>query len=685
MKRWLLAVAALFGCAWTCAQADYVLIVYDLGVPKNKGDQTPGMQGFQGGAANNMQDMMRRMQGGMGRMGGPGGEGPGAGGAPGRPGNLDQMRRAMQGQGGGPQPGAAPGGFQGGQPGGGRFGAGPGGRFGQGMNPLGGQGGMGAFGNLFGNQNLQEPDDEDTTLKVSAVVEVKKWDKDLIILPKTRLQRADQYRKFTHQWGHTALYDTGDISFHVYNIPPRDLAYKKKREVLLGKDGSDKNANNYLDLAKWALTNGKVDEFPNIMDELSKIEEDNPVVAAFKKVKAEIDRKITKDDTRALAWQSKLSNYKLKVDAQNYPHYVLLYSPPSSGSVDSQDVLSRMKRLEENYRAFFYWFALKGKVLPVPDFRLVTVLVDSMNEYQDLRKAFDSVPTADDGFYDRREDLVFLSATPQDEGYDALDKSTKDLWSQGWTRQDLLEGKTKSPPNSDSVTIVRNQVKTLLLRALENESELAAVSHEGTMQLASVTGLIPRTVSAPDWVQFGTASFFETPKGAWWQGTGAPSHLYLKKFQDWDVKKKLDTPPETALKKVITDEYFREARKSNQDAAWTKARTMTWALTFFLFETHLDELMAYYQELGKLPRDMEFDDEILMGCFARAFKIADSANPNQPKQDALHRLGMDWYKYLADTKLENMQAQKEAEDARMNTKKGAGKKNTKAKEKDSEK
>jgi len=669
MKRWLLAVAALFGCAWTGAQADYVLIVYDLGVPKNKGEQTPGAAGFPGGAGNNMQDMMRRMQG-MGRMGGAGGEGPVGGGAPGRP-NPDMMRR-MQGGFPGGQPGAMPGGgFQGGQPGGGRFGGAPGGgKFGQGgLNPFGGQGGLNPFG-MFGNQNLQEPDDEDTTLKVSAVVEVKQWLRPLVIR-KSLAQRPDEFRKFRHNWGATALYDTGDISFSVSNIPPRDLAYKKKRE------GMDKNANNYLDLAKWVLTNGKIDEFPKIMDELSKIEADNPVVAAFKKVKAEMDRKITKDDAAAYYWQNKLGNYKLKVDAE-YPHYVLLYNSSSSSSAESPEVMSRMKRLEENYHAFYYWFALKGKVLPVPDYRLVAVLVDKVDEYQDYRKAFDSIPTADDGFYARRENLAFFSATPQDEGYDALNKSTSDLWSQGWTRQDLLDGKTKSPPNADSVTIVRNQVKTLLLKALENESELSAVSHEGTMQLASVTGLIPRTVSAPEWLQFGTASFFETPKGAWWQGTGAPSHLYLKKFKDWDVKKKLDTPPETALKKVITDEYFRDARKSNQDAAWTKARTMTWALTFFLFETHLDELMAYYQELGSLPRDMEFDDEILMGCFARAFKIADSANPNQPKQDALHRLGMDWYKYLADTQLENIQGLKEADEAR--TKKAAGKRNTKAKE-----
>src|SRR5262249_44605417 len=151
-----------------------------------------------------------------------------------------------------------------------------------------------------------------------------------------------------------------------------------------------------------------------------------------------------------------------------------------------------------------------------------------------------------------------------------------------------------------------------------------AVSHDGTMQLLSVTHTIPRAVSAPEWVQFGVASFFETPKGAWWQGTGAPSQLYLKKYQKWEKENKLDKPPETALKKVITDEYFREARRVNQEAAWTKARTMTWALSYYLAETHLDELMAYFQELDKLPRDMEFDDEILLGCFARAFKIADA-------------------------------------------------------------
>ena len=488
---------------------------------------------------------------------------------------------------------------------------------------------------------------------------------------------------FKHKWGRTGLYDAGDIQYKIFTgIPPRDVAYKARRELLL----KDKTPENYRELAKWVLANGKIDEFPGIMADLGKADPDDPAFVAFKKVKADMDRKITKDNPAAYYWQNKLGNYSVKVDADKYPHYVLLY--PTNVKSDAPEVENRLKRLEENYRAFFYWFALKGKIRPVPDQRLVAILVDKSEEYQDYHKGFDNVPTADDGFFARRENLVFFSATPQDEGYEALDKSMKDLWMNKWNRSELLSGSTSrgTDPQADGVTIVRNQVKTLLLQALESESELAAVSHDGTLQLASVTGSIPLNVSVPEWVQFGVGSFFETPKQAWWQGTGAPSQLYLKKFKDWQKKKTLDTPPETALKKVVTDEYFREAHKANQDAAWTKARTMTWALTYYLAEVRLDELMAYFKELGNLPRDMEFDEEILMGCFVRAFKLGDQNNPNQPRPDALKRLAADWYSYLGNAQLENDQAMDEAKEARDSKKNKAGnKKNPPPKEKEKNK
>jgi hypothetical protein len=666
MKRWLMAVAVLLGSAWTSAQADYVLIVYDLGVPKSKANQTavgPGMgMMMQGGPGSGMRDMMM------------------------------QRMRGMQGQ--GPQGrfgGGEDGGGRGMQPGPGGMGGMPG-RFGGGMNP---------FQGFFGNPTLEEDDEDDSgTLKVSAVIEVKKWLQDQQIIRRSGTGagiggglgapggnpglnpglggrpgfgggmnrggfggglaglNVDRFRKFEHKWGKTCLYNAGDIQYRQFSLPPRETAYKTRRELLL----KDKTPENYRELAKWVLTNGMIEKFPDIMDDLAKLDPDDPAVVAFKKVKVEIDRKISKEDAEAYKWQSKLTNYSVKVDADKYPHYVLLY--PSNVKSEAPEVENRLKRLEENYRAFFYWFALKGKTLPVPDRRLVAILVDKPEEYQELHKGFDNVMTADDGFFDRRENLVFFCATPQDEGYDALEKSMKDLWGTKWKRSELLRGDTRNvPADADAVTIVKNQVKTLLLQAVESESELEAVSHDGTLQLASATDLIPRAVSAPQWVQFGIGSFFETPRQAWWQGTGAPSQLYLKKFKAWQKKKTLDTPAETALKKVVTDEYFRDARKINQDAAWTKARTMTWALMYYLGEVHLDELMAYFKQLGELPRDMEFDDEILMGCFVRAFKLADQNNPNQPRADALKRLAADWYSFMDNTQLENEQALREAEDA----------------------
>ena len=95
--------------------------------------------------------------------------------------------------------------------------------------------------------------------------------------------------------------------------------------------------------------------------------------------------------------------------------------------------------------------------------------------------------------------------------------------------------------------------------------------------------------------------------------------------------------------------------------------------------------MDYFKQLGNLPRDMEFDDEILMGCFVRAFKLGDQNNPNQPRPDALKRLGADWYSYLDNVKLENDTAMDEAQEA-LNSKKekAQSKRKPPAKEKNKE-
>jgi hypothetical protein len=683
MKRWLFAVGTLLLGAVTSAQADYVLIVYDLGVPKNQGNQQPGMAGMPG---------MMGMPGMKGRQGpdgmGPGGMGPG--GQEGPAGMQEMMRRMGQGmrpggQGGGPGgfPGAGGRGMPGG-PGGGRMG---------GMGPGMGGRNQGLFPGFGGQSNpnlLNEDEDDSTTIKVSAVIEVKAWK------PMTFPANAggaggnpggfgglrgapgggfgglrgayggnvgkDTFEAFTHnlvKGGWTGLYDAGDIHYQKIDLKTVDQRYKARRDAIL--KGSDKNAANYQDLAEWVLNNGKVDEFPRIMEDWEKVDADSAPVTAFKKVKAEINRQISKDDPGLLAWQNRLGDYRVKLDPEKYPHYALLYSS-AKNAADTSDVNNRMKRLEDNYKAFFYWFTLKGKALPVPDYRLVAVLIDKPSEFEIYHKIFDNVPLSDDGFYARRENLAFFSATPLDEVYDTLDASMKDLWGgKGWYRDKLLQGGgAPRGSNADAVEVIRNQVKVLLLKALQDESELTTATHEGTLQLASVTGLLPRTVSVPEWAQFGLGSFFETSKGAWWPGTGAPNHHYLKQFKKLQDKKALDTPAEkalqdkklvdtsaeTALKKVITDQYFREAHSRNQPADWTKARTMAWSLNYFLVQNRFEGLMNYYQELTNLPRDMEFDEEILLGCFVRAFKLDNPDNPGVAKPDEMQKLAQRWYDFM---------------------------------------
>ena len=95
-------------------------------------------------------------------------------------------------------------------------------------------------------------------------------------------------------------------------------------------------------------------------------------------------------------------------------------------------------------------------------------------------------------------------------------------------------------------------------KAMDEESIRATISHEGVRQLTAAAGLLPRTVAAPEWVQFGMASFFETPHRALWSGTGALSWLHLHKFKTLAKDKKTGRA-EDVLLGVITDDYFRKA------------------------------------------------------------------------------------------------------------------------------
>ena len=93
------------------------------------------------------------------------------------------------------------------------------------------------------------------------------------------------------------------------------------------------------------------------------------------------------------------------------------------------------------------------------------------------------------------------------------------------------------------------QMVALVLTAMEEQLQLATISHNGSRAAGGGDGLVAAERGRAAWLQFGIGSFFETPREAFWDGTGAPSWKYLVQFKIWEDAKTLDKPEE-ALRAV---------------------------------------------------------------------------------------------------------------------------------------
>jgi hypothetical protein len=523
------------------------------------------------------------------------------------------------------------------------------------MNPEGGAGGMGKFGSQMQGGGTEE-DDDSTPLYIITIVEVEPSQ----IHRNKQTDRVD----IRHKYGHTYLpHPSPTVEWKIISRVAT-VAKKFDAEKSKIKDDDVNKADKLLALAQWALEHGLIDKVPAIMADLAKVEPKHQGVVAFQKVQAEMERPLTKPNEAVPFWKEKLTNFETKTSEQG--HYVMLYEGKSTKEAESH-----LKRLEANYRGFYYWFALRGRTLHVPDRPLLTILVKNQETFDHTHNdIFDGVPMVSDGFFARRDNLAVFAAQPQDENYKILDKAMPELWGV-WTQDELLEGQGKL-----SRQAARKQIKFdgqawaqtvgLIYRATQDESELATVSHEGTRQLIAAMNLLPRNVEIPQWIDFGLASFFETPKGSFWAGTGSTSMRYMVNFKNWDKSKskKLERNPVEALKATVSDRYFHEVKDGKtKEPDLNRARTMAWALTYFLSQQKRDGLLRYLEELSTLPRDMKFDEEVLLGAFARAFGLVDVNKPTELDTAKLGALANSWYAFIRTTPLESEQVIEEYNNA----------------------
>lgn len=629
MKRFLAMAALLVLCAGPVT-ADYLFIKIDLSKVNFSGEAQP--------------------------QGGPGGEAQPDGGFGGFPGGGMKGGAFPPGfQPGGMQPGMQPGGLQPGgkQPGGKQ----PGGLQ-PGMNP--GIGPMDEFGD--------QPEGEEYASElppqyVLAYIEMRSVSKMLQSVDGSRLM------EFDHRFGRKGRFP--NVPIVEYRTVAKDSVGKEfnKKFGKVLTDASD--ANNLHHAASWALAHGLTKYFHDAMAGLAKIDPKHFAVGNYQRVQAELKKPLDTDDPTS---QAVLSLFKedFQVTVSKGGHYGILTKQggPQAAAITAR----RADRFEEAFDNFFYWFALQeGVAQPaMPKYRLYAVLLDDRNSFHSTHALWGHPPMAADGFTPRRDNLIILSTRRLDENYTVFEKNVSSLWTQGISREELISGDIwkRAQAKQNVFGAAAYQTLAIVQRAMEDEGERASISHEATRQLLFATGVLPRLVNVPEWVQSGMASYFDTPHGALYPGVGLPSWTHLVSFRHFLKSNRLGTSHEMFLR-TISNQFFLDALrtadeyKDQEEQAKSKqlkeelemARATAWALVYFVMDRRkTSQLLQFTQELNQLPRDLELDERTLQACFGRAFNLIDAKDPRRLDPTKSRAFAAEWFDHMMQVELEVPQA-----------------------------
>jgi hypothetical protein len=645
MKRLLALVGLMIVCTGPVA-ADYLFIKIDLnkvnfggGGDANGGAQPgvqPGVQpGFQPGAQPGFQ---------------PGGFGGGFGG-------KGMMKGGGKGF-GGPGVGLQPPGLQGGgglQPPGAPMGAVP-----PGLVQPGGEGGAAAA-----------PASDQPPHYILAVV------------PLTSVRRtlpgfqANVGMEMDHIWGRKGRFPfvPGLVEYvHV----AKDSVGKQFSKNYAKVVADAKDPAGLYQAASWALAHGLHKDFHASMAALAKADANHFAVKNYQRLQNDLKQSLGADDPATQSTIAGLKDEDYKLTLSEAGHYGILSK--GAAVVASTAMKRRLARFETAFDNFFYWFALQeGVEQPaLPKYRLYAVLVEDKEKFHALHSAWSGQPMVTDGFTPRRDNLIVLSAKRLDENYALFEKNLQALWSKGIVNRDeLVTGIVwdKKDNKFDVFTGAALQTLALMQKSLDDDSERATISHEATRQLLLATGVLPRLVNVPEWIQSGMASYLDTSYGALYNGVGLPSWSHLVAFKHFRRANKLGATPYDALVNTISSKFFRdvlhaeEDQKDNLDGATQElkdandiAHSTAWSLVYYIIQYEdkgIQKLMKYADELAKLPRDLDLDDRALQACFGRAFNLTDAKDPRRLDPEKGRVLANAWFNKMLGVTLEVIDAERE--------------------------
>jgi hypothetical protein len=466
-------------------------------------------------------------------------------------------------------------------------------------------------------------------------------------------------------------------------------------------------AEDLLNLADWALARGLTKKetpkpgekemkppLDRVIDEVAKIDPKHTIVKRFNAVREQLKKPLpdTDPDFKLLLEEMVREGYRAVSSQQG--HYVLLSNLPGIPQTDAI-LRRRLAQLEDAFEHFYLWFALQ-RDLQQPQFQprlprgqLVAILATTPEEFHGRHVAWGTPTLAGDGFTPRRDNVMILSGRRLDEDYDGFAKAMDVILENlGVSRDDMLKGGVWDRKRAAALGqnpakaagLVYAQPLTLLLRAMEDEAEHQAATHQATRQLLIASGLFPRTVQVPEWILTGLASFFEVPVGSVYGGVGLPSTSNLIALKYYRNKNKLGKGPQV-IYNVMTDRYFHTANDSMAEFQGNKdsdqlankaredgeiARSTAWALVYYLAQNRkFSHLLRYGQELHALPRDLDLEEKTLQSCFARAFdEVSDPKDARRIEPQKLQQFATEWLGFMQGVNLEEDVVEREYLDLR---------------------
>ncbi len=459
----------------------------------------------------------------------------------------------------------------------------------------------------------------DPTRSIFVVVPVTKSPEDKTRRFYPKLQPNPTYNPswpvaLTHPFGTTnLLIDSTEIQLYpeYANTP---TATKTRTGVVLTrfedwKRGAKDDTQKLLNLVTDALQVGLVDEAVAMSDELLTAVQSKKTttpqvdrfVTAYTPLQKGLKARVTAAGPAAV-WKQKLSQGRGFHDAEIYPsaHYDLI----AWGGVRTAEANRRLEQLEMNLRAFYLWHATRGVRLPLPDQRLPVALTAGPDDVRFLASVLDANGVITDGFYAPDHELLVLSPDRVDEVGITFQRQVNGYYRLGVGRDRLLHPESYLPNspiwllNEDGQGKANGKKAAEVARMMtwamadvfnQRDSEIASTSREGSRQLLHASGLLPRHVAAPAWLNHGSAEFFHRPRGPVYTdgpedktvatlglttGYGTANFAQQKLFRDLSDKKLLPADPAVLLRNVVTDTYFTavSARLDADDAKLPKPK-----------------------------------------------------------------------------------------------------------------